>query len=152
MVSSGPHWEGEREREEQVHPKLYNTHSSNQRIPEGGVWKVVMGRGWKGHSESPLLLTPKHDPSPTEPKTQTDLESVQKKKIQTWRAWRNWGAGGGIKNSAGPPPKQDFPPNSQTSVSAKLATFPKSHLAFSFPLSGPIRTDLQSGMAGGGKS
>lgn len=80
MVSSGPHWEGEREREEQVHPKLYNTHSSNQRIPEGGVWKVVMGRGWKGHSESPLLLTPKHDPSPTEPKTQTDLESVQKKK------------------------------------------------------------------------
>jgi len=34
-----------RQRKEQVHPKLYNTHSSNQRIPEGGVCKAVMGRG-----------------------------------------------------------------------------------------------------------
>lgn len=45
IVDSGSHREGDGERKEQVHPKLHNTHSSNQRIPEGGVWRAVTGRG-----------------------------------------------------------------------------------------------------------
>ena len=77
MASSGSHHEGARERKKQVHPELHNTHSSNLRIPEGGVWKAVMGQGWWGRPKSPAPSSAKTR-SVTRRADDTDLKPVKK--------------------------------------------------------------------------
>lgn len=135
IVSSGSHREGDGERKEQVHPKLHNTHSSNQRIPEGGVRKAVTGRGWNRDARKARSFqrqnTIRHRRAQD---TRPRIVFFFFRQGQLLRSGPQYGKFGR------PAPQRGLLPNPLTLVSAKQATFPESRLAFSFPYPRPILT------------